>query len=162
MNRLRETGAAALNCASFVWVVAIRTAYLAFQHRMAVRQLELRAHFQVTLETGLRRFFRIDDRFGSASRFYMQAARAVTRFAAHLLGVSAFWSQTRMGCGPEVTHDFFVAGSAFFGADKFGAWNTGRGDNCLAGRAGKQNHGERSCRPNTKQQLSALTVHPSS
>ena len=37
-----------------VRVVAIGAAHFAFQHRMVVRQLKLRPHFQVTLETSFR------------------------------------------------------------------------------------------------------------
>jgi hypothetical protein len=32
-------------------IVAIRTTHFAFEHRVPVRQLELRAHFLVALET---------------------------------------------------------------------------------------------------------------
>ena len=38
-------------------VVTIGAADFAFQHRMVVRQLKLRPHFQVTLETSFRRLF---------------------------------------------------------------------------------------------------------
>src|SRR6476660_1245885 len=53
----------------FVRFMAIAAAHLTFKHRMMMRQLECRADFQVTLETGVRRLSRIDDRARSAASF---------------------------------------------------------------------------------------------
>ena len=39
---------------------------------------ELRAHIEMALETGFRRFFRIHDRASAATAAHVQAARAVT------------------------------------------------------------------------------------
>src|SRR5215510_4345237 len=47
---------------TFVRFVTIGTAHFALRHRVMVRQLERRADFQVTLETGLRRLSWIDNR----------------------------------------------------------------------------------------------------
>lgn len=84
-----DIGAAALNYVSFVWIVAIGATHLAFQDRMAMRQLETRAHFGVTLEASLRRFARIDDRVRRAATLDVDTSRTVTRFAADVLGVIA-------------------------------------------------------------------------
>ena len=53
-ERLLNIGAAAFDRDSLVRVVTIGATHFAFQHRMVVRQLELRPHFQVTLETSFR------------------------------------------------------------------------------------------------------------
>ena len=70
-ERLLNIGAATLDCHSLVWVVTIGTAHFPFQHRMMVRQFELRAHFQVTLETRLRRLSRIDDRMRRSATLHV-------------------------------------------------------------------------------------------
>jgi hypothetical protein len=44
-----------------VWVMAIGAAHLSLEHRVTMRELKLCSHFQVTLETGLGRFLRVDD-----------------------------------------------------------------------------------------------------
>ena len=51
-ERLLHIGSAAFDCHSDVRVVAIGTTHFAFEHRMAMGQLKLRAHFLVALETG--------------------------------------------------------------------------------------------------------------
>lgn len=53
----RQFGAAALDCGTFVRLVAIGTTHLAFQHRMVVRERELRTDIEVALEAGLRERF---------------------------------------------------------------------------------------------------------
>jgi hypothetical protein len=94
---------------------------------MVVRQLERRANFQMTLETGLRRLFWIDNRTSSAARFDMQTPGPVARFAAPVRNL--LWSfaalcaslthddlfrlQSRVGGCSEIAHDLFVAGRAF-------------------------------------------------
>src|SRR5881398_2990220 len=52
----------ALNRDALVRFMTIAAAHLALEHRMMMRQLERRANFEVTLETSIRRFSRIDDR----------------------------------------------------------------------------------------------------
>jgi hypothetical protein len=94
-------------------IMTIGAADFAFQNRMVVRQLELRAHFQVTLETSFRGLARIDDRVRCAAAFYVQAPRAVTRLASDILCIFSFGHQARMRRGAKVAHDFFVAGPAF-------------------------------------------------
>src|SRR5437763_1595583 len=44
----------------FVWFMAIAAAHLALEHRMMMRQLKCCADVQVTLETGVWRFSRVD------------------------------------------------------------------------------------------------------
>jgi hypothetical protein len=53
-DRLRKVCPAAFDCISLVRVMTVGATDSAFQHGMMVRQLELRSHFHVTLETGLR------------------------------------------------------------------------------------------------------------
>ena len=52
-ERLLNIGAATLDRNTLVRIMAIGATHFAFQHRMVMRQLKLRPHFQVTLETGL-------------------------------------------------------------------------------------------------------------
>jgi len=68
-EHLLNIGPATLDGNTDVRVVAIGAAHFAFQHRMVVRQLKLRSHFQVTLETSFRRLTRIDDRVRCAAAF---------------------------------------------------------------------------------------------
>ena len=104
----------ALDCDPFVWFVAITAAHLAFKHRVMMRQLECRANLQVTLETSVRRLSRIDDRARFAASLHVQAPRSVARLATHVLCVFPFRLQSRVSGCPEVAHDLFVAGRAFF------------------------------------------------
>ena len=126
-ERLLHVGAASFDRYSDVWVVTIGAAHFAFQHRMMVRQLERRANFQVTLETGLRRLPRIDDRAAAAAAgFNVQTPGAVAIFAAHINGLfhslaalclsydHLFFLQSRMCSCSKVADDFFMAGRAFF------------------------------------------------
>src|SRR6476620_6486498 len=56
----------------FVRFVAITAAHLAFKHRVMMRQLESRANLQVTLETSIRRFSRVNDRARTAASLHVQ------------------------------------------------------------------------------------------
>jgi hypothetical protein len=148
---------------SLVRVVTIGTTHFPFEHRMMVRQLERRANFQVTLETSLRRFPRIDDHTSPAAGFNVQTARAMARFAAHILRVLSFRLQSRVRCGAKVAHDFFVAGLALFRADELRARDAGRRKNRSTRRAArKKNYSQRDCSSGAPQNFLALTVNPSS
>src|SRR6476661_7185928 len=68
---------------SFVRFMAIAATHLPFQYRMMMRQLKRRANVQVTLETSVRRFSRIDDRALSAAGLNMQTSGSMARLAAH-------------------------------------------------------------------------------
>src|SRR6516162_8825676 len=96
-----------------VRVMTIGAADFAFQNRVVVRQLELRPHFQVTLETSLRRLPRIDDRVRRAATLDVQTARAMARLAAHVLSVLSLRLQSRVRRCFEVAYDLFVTGFAF-------------------------------------------------
>jgi hypothetical protein len=98
----------------FVRFMAIAAAHLALGHRMMMRQLECRANFQVTLETSVRRFSRIDDRARFAASLDVQTPRSVARLATHVLRIFPFRLQSRVSGRPEVAHDLFVACCAFF------------------------------------------------
>ena len=140
----------ALDCDPFVRFVAITAAHLAFKHRMVMRQRERCANFQMTLETGVGRLPRIDDRACSSASFDVQAPGSVARLATHVLCVVALRLQTRMSSCPKIAHDLFMAGGAFLRADELRAGNAGRRNNCSARRtAGKQNDGKRECSAGT-------------
>ena len=177
LKRLLNICRRAFNRDSSVRLVAIGAAHFAFRHWMMVRQLECRANFQMTLETGLRRFSRIDNRVRRAAAFNVQTPRPMACFAAHVHGLLGSFAalcagltydfpcclQSRMGGCSEVANDLFVAGGAFLRADKLRARNAWRSENCSIGRtAGKQNHRECYGSPGTPQQTLALTVDPSS
>src|SRR4029453_7763141 len=74
-ERLLNVGRRAFDSDSFVRFMTIGATHFAFEYRMVVRQLKCRANFQVTLETGVRGFSRIDDRARASTRFNVQAAR---------------------------------------------------------------------------------------
>src|SRR5262245_13675201 len=74
----------AFDCDTFVHLVTIAAAHLAFEHRMVMRQCERGANFQVTLETCFRRFSWIYDRAGAATCFHVQTPRSVAGLAAHV------------------------------------------------------------------------------
>jgi hypothetical protein len=97
----------------FVRFMAIAAAHLPLGHRMVMRQRERCANFQMTLETGVRRLSRIDDRARSTASFDVQTPGPVARLATHVLCVFPFRLQTRVSGCPEVAHDLFVAGRAF-------------------------------------------------
>jgi hypothetical protein len=97
----------------FVRFMAITAAHLAFQHRMMMRQLKCCANVQVTLETGVRRFSRVDDRARSAASLDVQTPGPVARFAAHVLCIFPFRLEASVSGCPEVAHDLFVARRAF-------------------------------------------------
>jgi hypothetical protein len=122
----------AFNRDAFVYLMTIRAAHLALEHRMMMRQCERCANFQVTLETGLRRLPWIDDRARAAAGFDVQTPGSVARLAAHVrdllcssaaLCLSAFSAaltydylfclQSRVSGGSKIADDLFVAGRAF-------------------------------------------------
>jgi hypothetical protein len=118
----------AFDCDPFVRFVAIAAAHLAFQDWMMMRQLERCANFQVTLETRVRRFSRIDDCARSAASLHVQTPRAVARLATHVDGLLCsfaasfcgalsydqfFCLQSRVSGRSEIAHDLFVTGRAF-------------------------------------------------
>jgi hypothetical protein len=77
----------ALNRDPLVRFMAIAAAHLALEHRMMMRQLERRANVQVTLETRVRRFSRVDDRAGFAAGLDVQTPGAVAGLATHVDGL---------------------------------------------------------------------------
>ena len=114
LERLLNICRSSLGRDPFVRFMAIAAAHLAFKHRMMMRQLKRCANVQVTLETGVRRLSRIDDRARSAASFDVQTPGPVAGLAAHVLCVVPFRLQSRVSGCPEVTDDLFVACCAFF------------------------------------------------
>ena len=112
-NILGQIRAATLYRIPLVWIMAIRAANFALQHRMVMRQLERCFHFRVALETGARRFSRIDNEdVASAPRLDVQTARAVTRLAPDVLPVCSFGFEPSVGRGAEIARNRFMARGA--------------------------------------------------
>jgi hypothetical protein len=97
----------------FVWVMAIAAAHLAFKNRMMMRQLKRCANVEVTLETGIRRLSRINDRAGTAAGLNVQTPGPVARLATHVLCVFPFRLEAGVSRCPKVAHDLFVTCPAF-------------------------------------------------
>ena len=76
----------ALNRDPLVRFMAITAAHLALKHWVMMRQLECRANLQVTLETRVRRFSRVDDRALSAASLDMQTSGTVAGLASYIHG----------------------------------------------------------------------------
>ena len=112
----RELRAAFGPRAALVRVVTVAAAHLAGEYGMTVRQGELATQVGMALETGIRRFARIDDRAGTAARLYVKAARPVTRFAADAFGVVARRHDPRVRGAMEFARDVVVAFLAGLGA----------------------------------------------
>jgi hypothetical protein len=125
-ERLLNIGPATLDRDPDVRIMAIRAAHFPLQHRVMMRQLELCAHLEMTLETSFRRLARVDNRVRRAATLDVQTARAVARFAADVLCVFSFRHQTRMRSGAEIPRDLFVAGRALVRANEFRARDAGR------------------------------------
>jgi hypothetical protein len=130
---------------------------------MMMMQLKRCPHFQVTLETSLRRLPRIDDRVRRATTLDVQTARAMARLAAHVLSVLSLRLQSRVRRCFEVAYNLFVTGFAFFRADELRARYARRSENCAICRAaGKQNDSDSDSASGTPAQAFAFTVNPSS
>ena len=148
LRQVRERPAA--SCVAFVRIVAITATHLPFQHRMVIGEVELPALVEVTLETGLRRLSRIQDRVVRAARFVVNAPRPMARLAAHFVCVRSRRLQARVRCRMEVVIDFLVALRATSRSHKFRPRNGGRNHHCpLHRRAGDdgdrdENSGEKS------------------
>jgi hypothetical protein len=97
----------------FVRFMAIAATHFALEHRMMMRQLKRCANVQVTLETGVRRFSRVDNSALSAASFDVQTAGPVAGLATHVLCVFPFRLQSRVSGCSKVAHDLFVTGCAF-------------------------------------------------
>jgi hypothetical protein len=107
-------------------IVAIAATDFAFEHRMVVRQVELAAFVEVTLETRLRRLAGIENRLARPARLVMQAAWSVARLAADLIGIGPGRLQPRMRGQMKIARDLLVALRASGRTDKRGARNCGR------------------------------------
>ena len=162
-EHLLNVRSATLDCDPDVRIMAICTAHFSLEHRVMMRQLELCAHFEMTLETSFRRLPRIDDRVRGATTLDVETARPVARLTANVLGVFSMRLETRMRRGPKIPCDIFVTSRATFRANELRARDAGRRQNCsVCGAARKQNHGQRDCSPGAPQNFLALTVDPSS
>jgi hypothetical protein len=93
--------------------MTIAAAHFAFRHRMMMGQCERCANVQMTLETGVRRLSRINNRTSSATGLNVQTPWTMARLAAHVLCIFTFCLESRVSGRPEVAHDLFVARRAF-------------------------------------------------
>ena len=100
-------------------IVALRAIHPAFDDRMMLRQIELGVRFEMALETRGRVLAGIEDEFLPAARLDMQAARAMTGFAAAgtCFGIR-HKMQARMWAGRKFLDNLGVAFVAGFIADE--------------------------------------------
>ena len=143
---------------SLVRVVTVRATYLAFEHRMMVRQVELSALVQMTLKAGFRRFARVDDGVARTTRLIVNAAGTVAGLAAGVLGVVPRRLQPGVSGGFEIARDGFVALRTGLRTDEFGAGNVRRRHHSAIDRGAGNRHYR--CRYNTAnhEQSPALDV----
>ena len=124
----QQSRPAATDGRTFVGIVTIAAAHFPIQHRVAVGQLKLAFLVQVTLKTDVGRPFGIENGVMGAAALIVNAAGAVTRFAADFLGMGALGFEARMSRGLEIAHDLGMTLGATLRADIFGAGNLRRRD----------------------------------
>jgi hypothetical protein len=120
-----------------VRVVALDAIHLALDHRMVMRQAELRVGVEMALETGGRIPARVDDKLAaSAARGDVPAAGPVARLASGGHGLLEIIPiETSVRAGRKVSGDVCVAFRAGAVSDKRGACNV-RGDHDRAFQGG--------------------------
>ena len=105
-----------------VRIVALDAIHFSLQHRMMLRKMKFRLHFQMALQTRLRVFAGIDDEFFKAAATAhgdVFAGRAVAGFASELAGhLAVFQMQPRVRAGGKGAGDVRVAVGAGLVADK--------------------------------------------
>ena len=132
---------------ALVGIMTICAAHFAFEDGMMVGQIELAPLVQMAVEAGFRRFLRINYRGSRPPRLVMDAARAMTRFTAHVEGVGPACSEFGVRRSGEIARDILVALSAAFRADELGAGDLGwRDDRPGEGCAGDQDDCRDDCR----------------
>lgn len=134
--------AAAPDGRALVGIVAITATHLALQDRMVVRQGKLAPLVEVAFEARLRIAARVQDVVTSPASLRVQAARAMTTFAAELHGVGPLGLHPRVGGGVEVADRFRMALGTVLIANKFGSRN-GRRRNNRAGDCRAGHHRDR-------------------
>jgi hypothetical protein len=80
----RQAGPPRDHRVALVRIVAIRAAHLAFEDGMMAGKSEPGSHFEMAAEASFGGFIWINDGVMGAAGLVMQAARAMTRFAAHI------------------------------------------------------------------------------
>jgi len=163
---LGQIRSAAFNGIALVWIMAIRAADFSLEDGMMMRQLERRFHFRVALETSGWRFSRIDNKdVASASGLHVQAAWAVTRFAANVLSVCSFGLEPSVSRRAEIARNRFMARGAFFRANEFRTGNARRRHDRvtrLEAAAGEQDEGSGRASAGKPPKLFAAADEPSS
>ena len=104
-----ERRAACDDRVALVRVVAITAGHLVVQHGMRVRQVELTSFVEMAIEADLGRPVWIDDGVASAAGLVVDAARAMTGFAAHVHGVWTAHFEFGVSCRRKIARDVFVA-----------------------------------------------------
>jgi hypothetical protein len=137
-----EGGVTADDGVAFVRVMAIGAGEPTFGDGVVVREIERAADVEVAGEAGVGGFQWIKDKRDIAAGLAVEAAGAVTRFAADIDGVIAFGLKSSVGGGGEVTDERIVAFGAGVGADVGGAGDGwGRHDSMSEGAARDEDDG---------------------
>lgn len=155
-----ERSAATFHCGAFVRIVTIGTANFSIFQRMVGGHAELPALVEMALKTGFRRFVRIDDGAVRAAGFVVEAAGAVARFAADVLGIVPQGLQSRVRRGMEITHNVGVALVAGGRAGKRGAGNLRRRENGAGDGAAGNDHHRHKQRTGNETHPAAMHPHP--
>ena len=156
---LRQQGRpTALHGRPFVRIMAISATDLPFQNRVMVRQVELSALVQVTLETGLRRSARINDGVARATGLIVQAAGAVAGLAADVLGVVSGRLQPGVSGGLEIARDGLVALRTGLRTDEFSPGNARRRHHGPGNRGAGDRRGHRRQHAGNNHQPPAVDV----
>jgi hypothetical protein len=130
-----------------VRIVALDTIHLAFEDRMALGQIEFGVRLEMALKASGGIFAGVNDEFtASATGLDVAASRAMTRFTTGLAGeLRVLEMDAGMWAGWKDAGVITVTIRASVVADKGGARDFERGEECLlGGGAGKQN-GEKRC-----------------
>ena len=137
-----QLGAARNDGVTLMSFVAVRAAYLSFQHGMMIWEVERTALVLMALEAGFWRLARVDDRTTCAARFRVQAARTVTGFAADILRIVTRRFEAGVSSHLEITHGILMALFTSFRADVGRAGNARwRHQGAVDGAAGNDHPG---------------------
>jgi hypothetical protein len=119
-----------------VRIVALRAIHPVLDHRVMLRQVELRVDLMLAFEAGIWIFARVDNEAtASAASLHMLAARAVTRFASsHPCKLQVIAVEFPMRAGGEDARDVGVAVGANPVADEFRPFNPWREHRCAPHR----------------------------
>ena len=139
-----EGRAACDNRMALVRVMAIAAGHFVVQHGMRVGQVELASLVEVAIEADFGGTIRIDDGMARAAGLVVDAAGAVTGFAAHVHRVWTAHLEFGVSRSRKIARDVFVTFRARLRAYELGALNLWwRHDGAGDGRAGDENYGDK-------------------